>query len=139
MKESDILRELTALDKTTLEGGDDYLAYFTYLQSLFNRLLESLRARTQDDPLEISILQRFAGQFLNTVECLRMKYLCEPERKLRYDPTDSSFPSFIEFKELEYDLTMRDQKLRELPSVDVLKQAILDSLFRNQVTPDALL
>ncbi len=134
-----MIRELTAVDKTTLEGGDEYHAYFSYLQAVFNRLLESLRARTKDDPLEIVILQRFAGQFLHTVECLRLKYLCEPERKLRYDPTHSSFPSFIEFKELEHDLEQREQQLRELPTVDVLKQAILDSLFRQKEIPDALL
>ncbi|GEM_PF-717851 len=134
-----MLRELTALDKTTLQGGDEYIAYFNYLQSVFDRLLESLRNRTQDDPLEIAILQKFASQFLNTVESMRMKYLCEPERKLRYDPTDSSFPSFIEFKELEHDLEIREQSLRELPTVDVLKQAILDALFRHQQLPNALL
>jgi len=134
-----MLRHLTALDKTTLEGGDEYIAYFNYLQGVFNRLLEWLRTRSSDDPMEIAILQKFAGQFLNTVECLRMKYLCETERKLRYDPTDSSFPAFIEFKELEHDLETREQNLRELPSVDVLKQAILDALFKHQQIPDGLL
>lgn len=134
-----MLRELTALDKTTLEGGDEYIAYFSYLQSVFDRLLESLRNRTKDDPLEIAILQKFSSQFLNTVECMRMKYLCEPERKLRYDPTDSSFPSFIEFKELEHDLEIREQSLRELPTVEVLKQAILDALFRHMQVPNTLL
>lgn len=139
MKESDILRELSALDKTTLEGGDEYLAYFNFLQGVFRRFLESLRSRSQDDPLEIAILQHFSSKLLNTVECLRMKYLCEPERRLRYDPTDSGFPNFIEFKELEYDLNVREQVLRDLPSVDVLKQAILDYLFKNHSIPQPLL
>ncbi len=139
MRNTDLLRELTALDKTTLEGGDDYIAYFACLQGVFQQLLDSLRKRTAKDPLEIEILQKFASRFLHSVECMRMKYLCEPERKLRYDPSDSGFPSFIEFKELEHDLEMREQVLRELPAVDVLKQAILDSLFRHKRIPHELL
>jgi hypothetical protein len=140
VKETDLLRELMAQDRTTLEGGDEYMAYFRYLQGVFERLLRFLREQNgASDPLEIGILQQFAGQFLHTVECLRLKYLCEPERKLRYDPTDSSFPSFIEFQELEHDLNVREQMLRELPSVEALRQAILDAVFRHAAVPEPLL
>ena len=151
METSDLLKQLTSQDKTTLEGSDEYAGYFRYLQDTFDRLIESYRSRAirndrprkdgspPDDPREIAIIRDFVGQFLSTIEAFRMKYLCEPDVRLRFDPTDSSFPNHIEFRELEADLQRRDKMLRELPKVEVLKQAILDTLFKHRSVPKDLL
>ena len=150
MRESDLLKELTGFDKTTLEGKDEYVSYFRYLRETFSKLMESYRARAVraeqaspgvagNDPREIAIMESFIERFLYTIEAYRMKYLCEPEVKMRFDPTDSSFPNHIEFRELEADIKRRDQMLRELPAEETLKQAILDSLFKRQQAPPELL
>lgn len=68
-----------------------------------------------------------------------MKYLCEPDRKLRYDPTESSFPNHIEFRELEADLARKEEVLRDLPTGETLKQAMLDFVFQHREVPDVLM
>lgn len=148
---SDLIHTLTSVDKTTLEAGDDYAAYFRYLRDAFGRLLDWYRSRAQraerprkdgappENPREIELIGAFLDKFLHTVEALRMKYLFESDVHLRFDPTDSSFPNYIEFRELEADIVRIDARLRELPKVEALKQAILDTLFKHRRVPEDLL
>lgn len=145
----DLLKELASLDKTTLEGSDQYAEYFRYIQDAFSRLLDSYKQRAaygmgdqaprSQDPLEIKIVKGYLESFLRTVEAFRMKYLCEPDRKLRLDPTDSSFPNHIEFRELNSDIQQREARLKELPTEKVLKQSILDFLYKHKESPQELL
>lgn len=138
MRDTDLLRQLTALDLRRLEGGEA-LAYTRYLEAVLGQLLRALQARSADDPHEIRLLEAYIRRLLHTVECLQLKVLGRPDRPLRYDPTDSGFPNHIELRELEADLERREAVLRELPDGDVLREAILESVFRHHAVPEDLL
>jgi hypothetical protein len=152
VRQSDLLRELTADNKATLPGGAEgraaYLAYFQQVEEVLRQLLHALQTRYRGmersgdasaHPLESKVLETYVRRFLNSLDCLHLKYLCEPDRRLRYDPSDSSFPNHIELREMEQDQTRADSIRRELPSADALKQAILDFIFQHKAVPDALM
>lgn len=152
MRQSDLLRELTADNKASLPGGAEgrsaYLDYFRQVEEALRQLLQMQQNRYRSlsrsgdagvHPLESRVLETYLRRFLNSLDCLHLKYLCEPDRRLRYDPTDSSFPNQIEFREMEQDLARADQIRRDLPSADALKQAILDFVFQHKAVPDALM
>ena len=139
MKNLDILDHFTELDRSILKRNDEYADYFNYLRDVFTLLIESFNQRTGEDPLEMNIIKGFIQRLLNTIEAFRLKYYYEEDRSLKVDLTDSSFPNFIEFRELEADLHVRDKKLNEIPSEKALKKAALDYLFRHKEKPDKLL
>ncbi len=135
MNNLDILDHFTELDRSILKRNDEYADYFNFLRDVFSLLIESFNQRTNEDPLEMSITKDFIQRFLNSVEALRLKYYYEEDHSLKIDLTDSSFPNFIEFRELEADLKVRDAKLQELPPERSLKQAALDYLFQHKEKP----
>ncbi len=152
MRQSDLLRELTADNKASLPGGVEgraaYLAYFHQVEEVVRQLLQAMQTRYRSlersgeasgHPIETRILETYLRRFLNSLDCLHLKYLCEPDRRLRYDPSDSSFPNQIEFREMEQDRARTEQVRRDLPSADALKQAILDFVFQHKALPDALM
>src|SRR5687768_2437738 len=111
MNNLEILNHFTELDRSILKRDDEYANYFNFLRNIFTLLIESFKQRTDEDPLEMNIVKDFIQKLLNSVETLRLKYYYDEERSIKVDVTDSSFPNFIEFRELEADLKVSDEKL----------------------------
>ena len=98
MKTIDIIDHFSDLDRIRFETNDEYVNYFNFIKEAFNQLIDSLKSRTNDNPIEIAILKEFLQKYLNSIELLRFKYLFEEEDKMAIDLTDSSFPNYLEFK-----------------------------------------
>lgn len=139
MKTIDIIDHFSDLDRVRFEEPDEYVNYFNFIKDAFNKLIDSLRSRTQDNPIEIAILKEFLQKYLNTIELLRTKYLFDSDDKMAIDLTDSSFPNYLEFKKIDAEADKVEQLLTTLPSKEALKQEVLDYFFDRKAQPLHLL
>ncbi|MGB0850005.1 MAG: hypothetical protein ACPGTP_02055 [Bacteroidia bacterium] len=139
MKSFDINNHFSELDRSILEGENVYTDYFNNLKFSLNSLLSSLNHFAVDSPMELDIVKSYCQKFLNTIEVFRLKYAFDENNQMLVDLTESGFPNFLEFKRLTDDMNTKTAKLSKLPSVDSIKQNILDSLIRNKKNPTKLL
>ena len=89
--------------------------------------------------MELDIVKSYCQKFLNTIEIFRLKYAFDENNQMLVDLTESGFPNFLEFKKLGADMNTKAAKLEKLPSVDSIKQNILDNLIKNKKDPAKLL
>ena len=139
MKTIDIIDHFSDLDRVRFEDQDEYVEYFYFIKDAFNKLIDSLRSRTSDNPIEIAILKEFLQKYLNTIELLRSKYVYESDDRMAIDLTDSSFPNYLEIRKLVADGEKSDQFLNGLPPVESLKQEVIDYIFNKKEKPLHLL
>ncbi len=139
MKTIDIIDNFGELDSVRFETTDQYIEYFDFIKNAFNRLIESLKSRSADNPIEIAILKDFLQKYLNTVEILRLKYLFDSDNKMAIDLTDSSFPNYLELRKLDSEKEKAKTVLSKLASKDSLKQEVLDYMFERKAQPLHLL
>ena len=115
MKTIDIIDNFGELDNVRFETRDQYIEYFDFIKTAFNRLMDSLKSRSSDNPIEIAILKDFMQKYLNTVEILRLKYLFDTENKMAIDLSDSSFPNYLEIRKLDSHKEKANETLKKLP------------------------
>ncbi|PCJ66027.1 MAG: hypothetical protein COA58_08100 [Bacteroidetes bacterium] len=139
MKSFDINNHFSELDRSILEGENAYSDYFNNLKFGLNSLLSSLNHFTADTSMEMEIVKSYCQKFLNTIEVFRLKYSFDDNNQMLVDLTESGFPNFLEFKKLTNDMNTKNAKLDKLPSVESIKQNILDSLIKNKRHPTKLL
>lgn len=139
MKTIDIIDNFSDLDRVRFEQRDEYVEYFNFIKGAFNQLIDSLKSRTNDNPIEIAILKEFLQKYLNSVELLRLKYLFDSEDKMAIDLTDSSFPNYLEFKKIDAEASRVQTLKNSIPSKDALKQEVLDYFFEKKAQPIHLL
>lgn len=139
MKTIDIIENFGELDSVRFDTTDEYIKYFDFIKNSFNRLIESLKSRSADNPIEIAILKDFLQKYLNTVEILRLKYLFDSDNKMAIDLTYSSFPNYLELRKLDSEKEKAASVLSKLPSKDSLKQEVLDYMFERKAQPLHLL
>ena len=139
MKTIDIIDNFGELDNVRFDSTDEYIQYFDFIKTAFNRLIDSLKSRSADNPIEIAILKDFLQKYLNTVEILRLKYLFKQDDKMAIDLTDSSFPNYLEIKKLDAEALKSKEVLAKLPKKDSLKQEVLDYMFDKKAQPIHLL
>jgi hypothetical protein len=124
---------------TTLDSRDEYALYFNQLYHAFTRLLGCYPVASGDAVYEAHCVQIFITKLLYTIETLRMKYTYNPAHSLKVDLAESGFPSFIETSYLAADLLVRQQRLIDLPPAAMLRQAMLDHMFKHAAEPSELL
>jgi copper chaperone CopZ len=139
MKTIDIIDNFSDLDRVRFEQRDEYVEYFNFIKNAFNQLIDSLKSRTTDNPIEIAILKEFLQKYLNTVELLRLKYLYDSDDKMAIDLTDSSFPNYLEFKKIDSEANKVKTLINSIPGKDALKQEVLDYFFEKKAQPIHLL
>ena len=139
MKTIDIIDNFGELDNVRFETRDQYIEYFDFIKTAFNRLMDSLKTRSSDNPIEIAILKDFMQKYLNTVEILRLKYLFDTENKMAIDLSDSSFPNYLEIRKLDSHKEKANETLKKLPKKESLKQEVLDYMFERKAQPIHLL
>ena len=124
---------------TTLDSRDEYALYFNQLYHAFSNLLGCYPVASGDAVYEAHSVQIFLTKMLYTIETLRMKYTYNPAHSLKVDLAEAGFPSFIEMSYLAADLLARQQRLMDLPPAAMLRQAMLDHMFRNVSEPSEML
>ena len=124
---------------TTLDSRDEYALYFNQLYHAFSRLLGCYPVASGDAVYEAHSVQIFLTKMLYTIETLRMKYTYNPAHSLKVDLAEAGFPSFIEMSYLAADLLARQQRLMDLPPAAMLRQAMLDHMFKNASEPAEML
>lgn len=121
---------------------DLYKRYFGQLERAFNYVLEFYRTQRYEkshgsDEEEIS--KDYFLKILQSISALRLKYLFNQESSLQVDVRGSGLPGFNEINDFELGKLQSKGKLEEIPSMDALKQAMLDHIFQTKKEPYALI
>jgi hypothetical protein len=124
-------------DFTLLEGSDEYTRYFNLLNKCWSLLLNLYEKRGSADTFEARKIARSLERLLYTVKALRMKYSNSPaeRRMLWIDLSDSGFPNAQDIGNLSVDLIKRQERMRDLMPVSMLKQIALDHMLKQQTDP----
>ena len=82
-------------------------------------------------------MRNYLERLLYTVDTLRMKYTHGPaeQRMLWVDLADSGLPNAQEITTVSVDLLHRESRLRNLPAEAMIKQLILDYMFKYHEEP----
>lgn len=123
---------------STLKSQDEYALYFNHLCAVFTRLLACYHGDLPDT-YEAQSIRGYLTKLLYSIEALRKKYMCNPAHSLKVDLTESGFPKFLEMSYLDVDLLSRQSRLMAIPPAPMLKNAILDHIFRHHEEPKDLL
>ena len=128
-------------DFWVLGASDDYSRYFATLTRSYKMLLQIYGLEQAADSTEAEIVSLYLTRLLYTTEALRLKYshMRSNGRLLWVDVSDSGFPNAQDISMVGVDLLHREERLRELPSTDLLKQMLLDHLFQQRSDSSELL
>lgn len=128
-------------DFALLEGTDEYTRYFNLLTKSWSLLLNLYEQRGSADTFEARKIEQSLERLLYTVKVLRMKYSHSPadRRLLWVDLSDSGFPNAQDIGNLSVDLIKRQERLRDLMPVSMLKQIALDHMMKEQTDPTDIL
>ena len=130
--------EQTANGSTCLDSAQDYARYLDLLTFVFSRLMECYRHESQGQ-YEAESIRTALAKMVYSIEAWKKKYTYNPAHSLKVDLTSSGFPNYQEISSLGTDLLRRRERLRELPPAAVLRQAMLDYLFKYRSEPNELL
>ena len=125
-----------------LKGEDEYTRYFNQLCFSFEKLLAFFQikaVRKGRESYEARVVSAFLRKMLYTVEVFRKKYTCNPDHNLKVALSESGFPSFFDIDSLSTDLVNRESRLAKLPTLQALKQEMLDYMFKYKSEPRDLL
>lgn len=128
-------------DFSQLHGSDEYARYFNLLARAWRILMKCYRLGESEDTYEAHRVEEYLERLLSTVRALRMKYTHSPahRRMLWVDLSESGFPNAQEIAALATALLHRSERLRELPTAALLRQLMLDHMFRSLTEPEDLL
>ncbi len=118
--------------------GDEFERYFAKIGVSFETLLKIYKKTSVSENEEEEIVRNYLKRFLNSMQCLRMKYLYS-DKELKINSCDSGFPSHYEFSSLETDMTEGESKIKGLLPQLTIKRKIIDSIFENNEDPIDLL
>ena len=130
------LQRFDEKDRMELPGSDAYKAYFHYLETVFRQVV--LACSVNDSiKYEGALLKSFLAKLLNSIECLRMKYVFDPNFKMKIDESDSSYPNAYEFSTLVDDISLRNERLARIKSKEVLLREFIDTIYgrTEDITP----
>lgn len=128
-------------DFALLRGSDEYTRYFNLQARAWKILMKCYRLSKSEDTYEAHRVEEYLERLLATVRALRMKYSHNPSyrRMLWVDLTESGFPNAQDIGALSTALLTREERLRELPTAALLRQLMLDHMFRSETEPEDLL
>ena len=128
-------------DFAMLRGSDEYTRYFNLQARAWKTLMKCYRLGRSEDTYEAHRVEEYLERLLATIRALRMKYTHNPayRRMLWVDLTESGFPNAQEIGALSTALLHREERLRELPTAALLRELMLDHMFRAKTEPEDLL
>jgi hypothetical protein len=130
--------ESSPFDLVHLEGKDEYTKYISKTLFAFNMLANLYKLKTQRDDEaneESKIVLYYLNKLLHTFEALRMKYLFNPDGKLKIDKSDSGFVNFSEINAMQTDLEFSDQTLESIGDPNVIRDNMLTFMLRFKEEP----
>jgi hypothetical protein len=124
-------------DFALLDGSDDYTRYFNLLTKSWTLLLKLYAQRGSADTYEARVIKSNLERLLYTVKALRMKYSYNPtgRRLLWIDVSDSGFPNTQDIGNVSVDFIKRQERLRTLMPMSMLRQIALDHMIKEKTEP----
>jgi hypothetical protein len=124
-------------DFALLDGTDDYTRYFNILTKCWTLLLKLYEGRGSADTYEARVIQSTLERLLFTVKALRLKYSYSPadRRLLWIDLSESGFPNAQDMGNLSVDLIKRQERLRDVMPMSILRQIALDHMMKEKTEP----
>lgn len=119
---------------------EEYARYFDLLERVWAALIQGYELDSEDS-FEARSVRSYLERLLHTARALRMKYTHRPsdQRTMWVDLDDSGLPNAQEINNVAVDLLHRRAWLLNLPAEAMLKQRILDYMFKYHEEPvDAL-
>ena len=123
---------VTPLDSAELDSKEQYIFYHQMVDFALKALIVGVQQENLCNQKELQLFKQYSDLLLYSIEAMRVKYMYDDEDNMKIDLTDSGFPNYLEFRYLFNDLELRDQHMRKLPDLDVLKEDFLDSLMRRK-------
>lgn len=117
---------------------EEYENYFAHLTRVLG-LLISWYEKQENENFERSVIKGFISRVLTSVKALGMKYSYHPSHTLALDLHDSGYPHSLGIMEIENDAGEREKKLRQLPPATLLKEGMLNVMFKEKKEPADLL
>jgi hypothetical protein len=118
-----------------LEEARDHDLYFEEVARAFKMLLFVFAERKHLQKQEVDVIEKYLGKMLASLSCLRFKYQPGAISTLQVDLTDSGFPSYVEFSNLETDLAVKNEALKGMSEREDILNQILDILLENGTVP----
>lgn len=128
------IQRFTEFDRNVLTEEDSYKKYFLYLENILEKVIDA-EIDLPWDKDEKALLQNFLRRFLNSVECLKMKYLFDSERKMKIDQSDSSFPYNLELRYLLADTEHAAERLEQIRPHEALLKDLVEWIYIHKKTP----
>jgi len=121
---------ITPLDSAALDSKEQYIFYHRLMDFVLKELLIHVQNEKLCNRQELDVFKQYSDLLLYSIEAMRVKYMYDTEANMKVDLTNSGFPTYLEFRYLFNDLSLKENFLRKLTDVEVVKQEILDQLLR---------
>ena len=128
------IQRFTDLDRNVLEEENAYGKYFLYLQHVFGKVLQT-DIGVPWGKEEKEFIRGFLHRFVNSLECLKMKYLFDSDRKMKIDQSDSSFPYSLELRYLLADIELTRERMEELRPREVMLRDLVEWIYAHKEVP----
>lgn len=132
---SEYAKAIASGDYISLPSEDDYADYYNRLNRIFLVLNRWCELLTQNGSEEGKILDWASGAFQRSVELLRQRQLFHPDHTLKLDLNASGFPHAHAIDQLGAERLGLEEELRQMPSLERLKQHALDVLMTSAENP----
>ncbi len=123
---------ITPLDSAELDSKEQYAFYHRLVDFVLKELLVHVQNEKLCNRQELDVFKQYSDLLLYSIEAMRVKYMYDTEASMKVDLTNSGFPTYLEFRYLFNDLSLRENFLKKLTDVEVVKTEILDQLLRNK-------
>ena len=123
---------VTPLDSAVLDSKEQYVFYHKMVDFVLKEIIVNVQRHQLCNEQELLLFKQYCDLFLYSIEAMRIKYMYDDEDNMKVDLTDSGFPNYLEFRYLFNDLSLRDNYIKKLTDVDILKEDFLDHLMRKK-------
>lgn len=128
------IQRFTESDRNVLTEEGGYRKYFLYLKNILEKVIDAHIDLPWNKDEKV-LLQNFLRRFLNSVECLKMKYLFDGERKMKVDQSDSSFPHSIELRYMLAEAEHAAERLEQIRPHEPLLKDLVEWTYIHRKTP----
>lgn len=122
-------------DFVSLPKDDDYKLYFDQLKRVFKALDNWCDRQAEGGNEESRIMRIFLSRLLQSIDLLRERQRFRPDKNLKIDLNESGFPHLIGLEELSADFRNAESRLKQIPSMAVLKEEALNTIFETKAEP----
>ena len=122
----------TPLDSAILDSKEQYVFYHKKVDFVLKEIIVGVQKQNLCTKKELIFFKQYCDLLLYSIEAMRIKYMYDEESSMKVDLTDSGFPNYLEFRYLFNDLSLRDNYLHKLKTVEQMHEDFLDQLLRKK-------